>query len=117
MAKQFRKYTREFRLDIIREVRQGDQSMRSIARKYSLSPTLVVNWLKEYDADPEHAFRRESVHSSNTPLRLENRVLELERMVGRLTMENDFLKKVIEKLDSLQEPDPSRAPAANNDGK
>jgi hypothetical protein len=26
-------------------------------------------------------------------------------MVGRLTMENDFLKKVIEKLDSLKDTD------------
>jgi transposase len=105
MAKSYKRYSREFRLGVVQEIRQGQISLRAVARKYNLSSSSVMHWLEEYDKDPQNAFLRKSRLATNGDLRLNSRIDELERMVGRLTMENDFLKKVIEKLESLKEPE------------
>jgi hypothetical protein len=38
------------------------------------------------------------------PIPTEARISELERMVGRLTMENDLLKKALQRLEALARP-------------
>lgn len=60
---------------------------------------MISKWQRRYRADPEGAFKRLSVTNRD-----EGRVVELERMVGQLTMENAFLKKVLERLASTKEP-------------
>ena len=66
-----------------------DVRVPEICRKYEISSGLFYNWKKLYDKGL----------LDGKPTReagLEKRVVALERMVGRLTMENELLKKAKE---------------------
>lgn len=53
---------------------------------------MITRWKKEYNKDPESAFRGNGVASK------ESRIAELERLVGQLYAENAFLKNALERL-------------------
>ena len=89
-----RVFTREFKLRVIREIEAG-KSQAQFAREYQLSDTAIYKWRQQLSKYNDRAFAGNGNAYSN-----EARVNELERMVGRLTMENDFLKKLLQKLEN-----------------
>ena len=89
-----RTFTREFKLQVIREVEAG-KTLAQVARDYQLSDNTISKWRRELHKYKERAFAGRG-HAYTD----EARVNELERMVGRLTMENDFLKKLLQKLET-----------------
>jgi transposase len=87
-----RAYSREFKLKVLREIEAG-KSQAQAAREYQLSDTAIYKWRQQFNKYKDQAFAgRGNAYTD------EARVQELERMVGRLTMENDFLKKLLQKL-------------------
>jgi transposase-like protein len=68
-----------------------------IARKYQLSPKLLERWRGEWRAKGESAFPGIGRRGADSPaLDDVRRIAELERKIGQLTMENDFLKKALQ---------------------
>jgi transposase len=94
-ASKRRIFTREFKLQVLREIEAGTKTQAQASREYQLSETAIYNWRKLYAKYKAEAFAGQG-HAYTA----EARVGELERMVGRLTMENDFLKKLLQKLES-----------------
>ena len=90
-----RQFTREFKLQVLAEITAG-KSLAQAAREHQLSPTLINRWQKQHRQYPKQAFAGNG-HAYTD----EARIAELERMVGRLTMENDLLKKALQRLQSL----------------
>ena len=64
-----------------------------------IHPTLLSKWRQQLRRDPERAFQRD-----REPNDEQVQVSELEQMVGRLTMENDLLKKALARLEEQQLP-------------
>ncbi|KAF5422560.1 MAG: transposase [Candidatus Methanomarinus sp.] len=93
-----RTYTREFKLQIVREC-ENSKAMAQLSRQHGIQPSLITRWKKEYRDDPENAF------SGNGNIYKEDaRLGELERVVGQLYAENSFLKKALSNLEMrLQE--------------
>jgi transposase-like protein len=89
-----RNYSREFKLKVLREIAAG-KSQAQAAREYQLSETAIYKWRQQFNKYKEQAFAGRGKAYTD-----EARVHELERMVGRLALENDFLKKLLEKLQS-----------------
>ena len=87
-------FTREFKLKVIREVEAG-KSQAQAAREYQLSDTAIYKWRQQLTKYKDQAFAGNG-HAYSDDARFH----ELERMVGRLTMENDSLKKLLQKLES-----------------
>ena len=87
-----RTYTREFKLKVLRELEAG-KSQAEAAREYQLSETAIYKWRQQLNRYKEQAFAGQGKAYTD-----EARLSELERMVGRLAMENDFLKKLLTKL-------------------
>ena len=85
-------FTREFKLQVIREVELG-KTQAQAAREYQITETTISKWRKQHRKYSERAFAGRGRAYTD-----EARTAELERMVGRLTMENDLLKKLLEKL-------------------
>lgn len=85
-------FTREFKLQVIREVELG-KTQAQAAREYQVTETTISKWRKQHRKYSERAFAGRGRSYTD-----EARTAELERMVGRLTMENDLLKKLLEKL-------------------
>ena len=83
-----RKFTREFKLAAIREVESG-KSVGVVARNLQVHPMVINRWRAEYLRNPTEAFRG---HGNKAT---ESREAQLERKVGQLTLEIDFLKKTL----------------------
>ena len=68
-----------------------------IARKYQVSPHLLERWRGEWRAKGELAFPGLDRRGVSLPAVDDaRRIAELERKIGQLTMENDFLKKTLQ---------------------
>lgn len=88
-------YSRELKIAVMRAMEAG-ASTGETARKYQLSPKLLDRWRAEWRAKGELAFpgigRRGVGHPAAEDAR---QIAELERKIGQLTMENDFLKRAL----------------------
>jgi len=88
-------YSRELKIAAMREIDSG-RTIGEVARQLELSPHLLDRWRGEWRARGDLAFPgigRPAVPAAFTELQ---RIAELERKIGQLTMENDFLKKALQ---------------------
>jgi transposase len=88
-------YSRELKIAVMREVDSGG-SLAELARRLQLSPHLLDRWRSEWRAKGELAFPGTGRHSAAAGVTDLQRIAELERKIGQLTMENDFLKKALQ---------------------
>jgi putative transposase len=97
-------YNRDLKIAVMREL-DGGSTTSEVARKYQLSPKLLERWRGEWRAKGELAFpgigRRGLDHPALDEVR---RIGELERKIGQLTMENDFLKKALQHFKAYHPP-------------
>ena len=88
-------YSRELKIAAMREIDSG-RTIGEVARQLELSPHLLDRWRGEWRARGDLAFPgigRGGVSPAFTELQ---RIAELERKIGQLTMETDFLKKTLQ---------------------
>jgi transposase-like protein len=86
-------YSRDLKITVMRAIDTGS-TLGELARKYRLSPKLIERWRGEWRAKGELAFPGMGRRGADLPaLEDARRIAELERKIGQLTMENDFLKK------------------------
>ena len=90
MKKQRRKHTAEFKARIALEAIRGIDTINEIAAKYEVHPVQVGNWKKELlDRVPELFERKNTAKNTDG----EQERAQLERKVGQLSMEVDWLEK------------------------
>ena len=88
-------YSRDLKITAMRALDAGSANAE-IARRYQLSPKLLERWRGEWRAKGELAFPGVGRRGFELPaLDDARRIAELERKIGQLTMENDFLKKAL----------------------
>ena len=93
MVRTRRTFSKEFKLQVIREL-EGDKTVAELAREHAIDGSIIARWHREYRKHGEKVFEgRGHLYKE------EARIAELERMVGKLTMENAFLKKTLERLE------------------
>ncbi len=83
-----RKFTREFKLEAVRLIRDCDVSYVQAALDLGVHQSVLRNWVKGFEADPQHSFPG---HGQMKPEQLE--IARLKREVTRLKAERDILKK------------------------
>ena len=66
----------------------GKVGAAQLCRKYEISPGLLYHWKRQYSLGKYD-------NEPTSEGRMMDRIQGLERMVGRLTMENELLKKAI----------------------
>jgi transposase-like protein len=85
-------FTREFKLAAIEEIESG-KSLARVARELEVHENVLRRWKQEIQKNPSKAF------SGNGNVRSTNREAELERKIGQMTLENDFLKKALQRVE------------------
>jgi transposase len=85
---QRRKFSREFKIEAARLVRDRGVSMAQAARDLDVHVNLLRTWVKDFGADPAQAFPG---HGQMKPEQLE--IERLRREVHKLKAERDILKK------------------------
>jgi transposase len=89
-------YSRDLKIAAMRALEAGSTT-GEIARKYQLSPHLLTRWRGEWRAKGDLAFPGIGRRGADLPaVEDARRIAELERKIGQLTMENDFLKKALQ---------------------
>ncbi len=97
-------YSRDLKITAMRALDAGSTTTE-IARKYQLSPKLLERWRGEWRAKGELAFPGIGRRGLEVPaLDDARRIAELERKIGQLAMENDFLKKALQHFSDHHPP-------------
>ena len=91
-----RKFTPEFKAQVVLEELSGLKDKAEICREYRLRPQLFSRWRDEFVERAPEVFA--TVRSRGDE---QERIADLERMVGRLTMELEIAKKASSMLTSL----------------
>jgi transposase-like protein len=84
-----RRYRREFKVQVVGDIRSGLMGWRESAREYGMSASTIRDWLERY-CDKESAMKKKDPALFGE---YEAKIAALERKVGQLTMENEILKK------------------------
>jgi transposase len=92
-----RRFTTEQKLAIVSETMKPGMSISYVARRHGLSPSLVFRWRQLMSEGGKEAVRvDDDVVGANEVRRLEERVRDLERMLGRKTLEVEILKEALD---------------------
>src|SRR5260370_36250974 len=90
-----RRISQEFKIAAVRELESG-KSVAEVARACQVDTSMLHRWRGAWEKDPANAFsgeRRESAAS---------REAALERSIGRRTLEYDFFKRDVCKVELRQ---------------
>ena len=87
MRKQ-RKFTTDFKRQVVEEYLSGISTAAQLCRRHSLSSGLLYHWRKQY---VKNSFDADSAKEAA----LEERIGQLEQALGKVHLENEFLKKAL----------------------
>ncbi len=97
-----RSFTPEFKARIVLDLLTGTKRMVQVCREYDLKEQVVLRWKAEFLDRSATVFAHDQDRSHDR-----ERIAELERLVGRLTMELEIAKKASQLL----------SPAASRNGR
>lgn len=82
-----RKFTREYKAEVVHLVRTSGKTVAQVAREMDLTESVLRNWIRQSEIDEKR--------SPRGPLTTEERaeMARLRRELKTVTMERDFLKK------------------------
>lgn len=108
-----RRYSAEQKLRLVEETMQPGMTVSAVARLHEVSPSLLFNWRRLMSEGGQVAVRAdEDVVAVSRARELEQRVRELERLLGRKTLEVEVLKEALTaargKTPAWQLPSPLR---------
>jgi transposase-like protein len=90
-----RSFSVEFKRQVVEELLSGESRPAQLCRRYNIGPSLLYHWKRQYS---KGKFNNEPTEEGA----LRDRIEKLERLVGKLTLENEFLKKGLQH--SLNQP-------------
>lgn len=82
-------YSTAFKRQVIEELLSGSATMGQLSRRYEISTGLIGYWRNRYAEGKLVEGKSANVKA------LEAKIKDLEQMVGRLTMDNELLKKAM----------------------
>ena len=81
----------------MRQIVTGQKRPAQVCREYGLAESVLSRWRKEYQERGEAAFGPTPEEGANAQ---EQRIAELEQFCGQLALENQVLKKTVQRLES-----------------
>ena len=84
-----RTFSQEFKQQVVEGLLSGESGPAQLCRRHNISSSLLYHWKKQYG-------RGKFNNEPTAEAALKDRIEKLERLVGRLTLENEFLKKGLE---------------------
>ena len=85
-----RSFTAEYKAKVVLELISGAKSLSQASREYDIKDTVLSRWKQEFLAKAAQVFEQPKEVQEK-----EVKIAELERMVGRLTMQLELQKKVL----------------------
>lgn len=89
-CRQRRQFSAEFKARVVLEVLSGQKRAAEVCREHQLKPDLLSRWKADFVTPAASVFQ-----GDERTQRAEQRIGELERLVGRLTLELEVAKKAV----------------------
>ena len=86
-------YTPELKTRIVLEILEEEMTLAELAQKYQVHPNMLTRWKQEFLEYSQGAFKHGKTESDKELRAEKERSQELEKLVGQLTYEVDWLKK------------------------
>ena len=100
-----RRWSAAEKLRIVEETLQGHASISTVARRNGVAPNLLYRWRKlMLEGGSIAVSGDDSVTSDRTVREMEARIRELERQLGRKTLEVEILREALDKARSKKKP-------------
>src|ERR1700744_2819215 len=91
-----RRYTLDQKLAVLAEAAQPGMSISYIARKHGIAPSLLFGWRRRMTEGGKEAVRADDEVVPSAEVRaLEKRIRDLERVLGKKTLENEILREAV----------------------
>lgn len=97
MSKKRRTFTSDFKFQVVLELLTGEKQAVQLCREHQISETSLSRWRQQLLEQGARVFE-----SNNGSSAEQERIAELERMVGRLAMELAAAKKASHWLNCLR---------------
>jgi transposase len=91
-----RKFTKEFKQAAVRRMETG-ASIAEVARACEVNPNVLHRWRREFRDGVDRAFPGLGKKKAD-----ESQVAELERKIGQQTLEIDFLKRALQRVEEAR---------------
>lgn len=92
-----RRWSSQEKLEIVEESELSGLSVSAVARKHGVSPSLLFTWRRLAREGKLSAIKAgEEVVAASEVRHLKARIRELERILGKKTLENEILKDAVE---------------------
>lgn len=89
-----RTFSAAFKTEVVLAVLSGEKSPTEICREHQISSQQLGNWKKQFLTNATKAFEKDDQSEEQA------QIAELERMVGKLTMQLEIAKKASSILNS-----------------
>jgi transposase len=97
MSKHLKKYNSEFKLKVVTKYLSEKITVAQICSDFNVSKATVHKWVKQFKDNSALIFNDSSVSQGNKQKKLaEKEISNLYSTIGQLTVERDFLKKVLD---------------------
>jgi transposase len=91
-----RRYSLDQKLEVLAEAAQPGMSVSYVARRHGISPSLLFGWRRRMAEGGKEAVRVDDEVVASAEVRaLEKRIRELERVLGKKTLENEILREAL----------------------
>ena len=93
-----RKFSEEFKRIRVAEYERGDYTVGEISDLYQLNSTVFYRWIHKYSKYNKGGYKivEMSESSEHKVKQLQERIKELERIVGQKQLQVDYLEKMID---------------------
>ena len=89
MSRQRRSFTSTFKAEVALQALRGEKSQAALCREHNLSPDLICRWKQTVEEQAPQLFANAAAADTH-----QERLAELERLVGQLTLELSAAKKL-----------------------
>jgi transposase len=96
MGNPHRSYTPEFKVRVVMELLSGKRTLGEASREYKIKDSVISRWRQEFLERAPQLFEQSSDKDNQG-----ERIAELERTLGRMTMQLELAKKVFGDSDFL----------------
>lgn len=90
-----RKFTAEFKTKVVLETLKEQLTLAELSKKYGVSGVMISRWKSEFIEHSSLVFSRDKQGQQETEKVNTDKLFE---QIGKLKVENDFLKKSCDKL-------------------
>ena len=96
--KKRRHYSESFKQQIVKEYESGSYSVSELSRLYGICGQNIYRWIYKYSIFNKKGYRIVEEHQSaeRQVKQLEQRIKDLEAMLGRKQIKLEFLEKMLE---------------------